>query len=441
MRKGLVSLAPDLPSAEGAPQAEPDSLIASRNRCLALVLSVAFFDFLTYTLLIPLLPLLILRTPYSLIDAAHGDSFRYFALGCLLSTYPLAQILGSPFMGALSDRWSRKRILLISYAGNMVAYLCCVLSILTGHVAWLFIGHAAAGLTGANVATTNALIAELSHAHKRTRRFSASAMMFGIAFISGPFLTGKLLRHVNSPFVASLLPFLIACGIALGNACLIWRFFKWKEKRISIEQAKPRLLFGDILRVLRSNRGLRRLFASVFLLYVGWHGFIKFFQVHLLQELRLDQAQFCNILSYFGFCCLVTQALFFTFYSHKMQERRIVAFFTLLLSVSILAFLAIQTLGAVIAAVTLFSISYSLISPSLTYVVSEFGSTDSHGRIMGLYQSVQACAKVLAPAMTGAVMSLFPEAPIVVSFACIAAMGFLFTLVPAASSSNSLANS
>ncbi|MBJ7449714.1 MAG: MFS transporter [Parachlamydiales bacterium] len=397
---------------------------------LILVISLAFLDFLGFALTIPLLPLLLLDTSFALVPIDTLTTTRYILLGALLACYPLGQIAGAPLLGAISDHLSRKRVLLLSYLGNILGYSLCLLSIMSAQIGFFFLGNFLAGIMGVNVATTNTIISDLSKKHERTRRFSLAAMALGSAFIIGPFVTGFLLKAYPR---GDLTPFGLilgsASGLSLINFVIFKRFYTVVDNQKALHTLKLSILRAEIWSVLKSKNGLKLAFTSTFLLYFGWYYFIKFFQVFLINILEIDERSFCWFLSYFGLCCLVAQVLFYTYFSKHITKSRVLKSFTLALAIAIFSFLFIKSHLHVYIAIALFSIAYSFICPCLTSFVSTYGDDHSQGKIMGLYQAAQSIAKVLSPVLAGLTMCLSPQFPIWISFLFIGATSAIFHYV------------
>lgn len=385
---------------------------------LCLVYFVLFLDFVSFSAVIPLLPPLFFEQK-GLLPFASLEN-RYLLLGALLASYPLAQIFSGPVLGAFSDETSRKRVLLISFAGNCLGYMLVALGVSISSLPLLFAGNIIAGLLGGNIATINAVIADLSTPYTKAKRYGLSNLIFGLAFILGPYIISQF-----SPGPTAL-PFLVCALCALGNFFLIYLFFEEKEPSHSFVQWEKHWHFKNLF---YCSKSLKKLLLSGFFLFFGWYSFIKFFQVFVLQHFQFSSTQFCELLSYFGLCCVITQS-FFVLLLHKWTEpRKFLLFFLALLFLSLLSLFFVQQEYALWIVVTLFSIAYSLIAPCFMAVVSNSEEKEAQGKAMGLYQSVQALSKVIAPAATGAILTFGTETALLVSSTSILASGFLFFFV------------
>ena len=172
---------------------------------LPVILGIVLLSAMGVGIAMPILPKL-------LRDVGHTGAldWRY---GAFIALYALMQFVCSPVLGALSDRFGRRPVLLASSAGAAIDYLFLAFAPTLG---WLFLGRAIAGMTGAVMATASAYIADITPEDQRTRRFGYIGAAFGVGFILGPALGGVLGDiWVRAPFVAASalagLNFLVAC--------------------------------------------------------------------------------------------------------------------------------------------------------------------------------------------------------------------------------------
>jgi DHA1 family tetracycline resistance protein-like MFS transporter len=165
------------------------------NKRLAVILSIVTLDAIGIGLIFPILP--------SLLKEITGSGSVSLSYGVILALYSLAQFIFSPVLGALSDRFGRRPVLLVSIAGATVDFLVMA----TSKAFWvLLVGRAISGMTAANLAVATAYISDITEEHERAQRFGYMSACFGVGFIIGPVLGGLLgAMSLRAPFLAAAL--------------------------------------------------------------------------------------------------------------------------------------------------------------------------------------------------------------------------------------------
>lgn len=180
------------------------ALTPVRRAALAFIFITVLLDILAFGMIIPVLP--------HLIASFLGGSLSDAAVihGLFASTFMVMQFVFSPVQGALSDRFGRRPVILLS---NLGLGLDFTLMALAHTLPLLFIGRLLSGITSASFSTANAYIADVTPPEKRGAAFGKLGMAFGIGFVIAPAI-GGLLGDMNPR-----LPFWIAAGLSLANFC------------------------------------------------------------------------------------------------------------------------------------------------------------------------------------------------------------------------------
>src|SRR5437870_1334245 len=174
----------------------------NRRASVVFVLITLFIDILGMGLVIPILP----RLVQNLMGGAIAESS--FVYGLLLSIYAIMQFFCAPVLGALSDRFGRRPVILMALAGLGFDYI--LLSV-APDIWWLVLGRIVAGAFGATFTPVGAYIADVSPPEKRAANFGLIGVAFGLGFIAGPAL-GGLLGQSNLR-----LPFMLCAGLTFIN--------------------------------------------------------------------------------------------------------------------------------------------------------------------------------------------------------------------------------
>jgi MFS transporter, DHA1 family, tetracycline resistance protein len=230
---------------------EPGMPQAPRRAALTFIFVTVVLDMLALGMVVPVLPHLIE-------DFLGGDIPRAAQLVGLFSTvWAVMQFFSMPVMGALSDRFGRRPVILLSNFGLGLDY---VLMALAPTLSWLFVGRLISGVTAASVSTSMAYVADVTPPERRAQSFGFVGVAFGVGFVLGPAI-GGLLGSVDPR-----LPFWAAAGASLLNAA--YGFFILPEslapeKRRAFDWRRANPLGS--LRFLRAHHEVFALAGATFL--------------------------------------------------------------------------------------------------------------------------------------------------------------------------------
>jgi DHA1 family tetracycline resistance protein-like MFS transporter len=233
----------------------PDNVNTPRHAALAFILVTIMLDMLAMSLVIPVLPRLVLGFLHN--DTAAASR----VIGVFGTAWAFMQFIFSPVLGALSDRFGRRPVVLISNVGLGLDY---VLMALAPGIGLLFVGRLISGITAASISTAQAYIADVSPPEKRATNFGLMSVAFGLGFILGPAF-GGLLGQINPR-----LPFWVAAGLSMSNA--LYGYFILPEslaadRRGSFFWRKANPL--GALKFLRGRAGLAPLAVIHFLFWLS----------------------------------------------------------------------------------------------------------------------------------------------------------------------------
>lgn len=228
---------------------------APRRAAVLFILVTVFLDMLSFGIIIPVLPKLVE-------EFFLGDTAQAAVLYGLMGTaWAFMQFFCSPIQGALSDRFGRRPVVLLSNFGLGLDYIVMALA---PNVAWLVAGRAISGMASSSFSTAGAYIADVTPMEKRAAAFGKIGMVFGLGFIIGPALGGWL------GAIDSRLPFWGAAALSLMNAC--YGFFVLPEslppeKRRAFAWVRANPIGALVL--LRSHQELIGLATVAFLGYLA----------------------------------------------------------------------------------------------------------------------------------------------------------------------------
>lgn len=232
------------------------------------------------------------------------------------------QFFGAPLLGTLADRFGRKKILWISLFGTWLGYLLFIIGILTQNIYLLFIGRSIDGFTGGNISIAQSAISDISTEENKSRNFGLIGMAFGLGFVFGPYIGGKLSDPSIVSWFSFETPFYLALLLTTINIFLVIKMFPETLKERSTQ--KIDLLAGfKKLGKAASNSQMRSIFIIVFLLTIGFNFFTQFFQVFLISKFTFTQSQIGDLFAYMGLWIAIAQGAFLRPLSKKYSPHSI----------------------------------------------------------------------------------------------------------------------
>jgi MFS transporter, DHA1 family, tetracycline resistance protein len=266
---------------------------APRGAAVIFIFVTILLDTLALGLIIPVLPKLI----ESFVDNDTASAARIF--GLFGTAWALMQFFFSPILGALSDRFGRRPVVLLSNLGTALDY---VLMAVAPSLVLLFVGRVISGVTTASISTAFAYIADITAPEKRAAVFGKIGVAFGAGFILGPALGGLL--GDSDP----RLPFWVAAGLSFANTLYGWLILPEslpKERRSPWRwrSANP----VGALHLLASNRILAGLSAANFVAQLAHVVLPSVFVLYATYRYGWDSKTVGLTLALVGICSMVVQ--------------------------------------------------------------------------------------------------------------------------------------
>lgn len=376
--------------------AEPQSAQTGgrrRNRKpLLIVFSVVLMDLAGFGLVLPILPL------YA---NALGSS-PYF-IGALLSIYSLMQFLINPLWGRLSDRVGRRPIILMSLTGSVLAYTIygfaeqvpggagAVLLV-------LFCSRMLAGAMAANIATAQAIVADVTAPEDRARGMGMVGAAIGLGFVIGPALGALFtLEPIREQFGLGV-PGLVAAALSLMN--LVWAVVALPEtlsaenRHRAREKSGAGLWFG-----LRRRGGLALMVGAMFLITLAFSQFESAFSLLAGLQFELSPSRIGLIFATMGIIMVVMQGGMTRILVRRMGERLVLMAGAAVMGVGMAGVANSQAAVPLFGWLALLAIGFGAAQPALLALISRFSAADEQGLVMGIGQSMASLARIAGPAI------------------------------------------
>lgn len=353
-----------------------------RSRQLRVLFLAVFLDLVGFGMILPLLPF------YA---KEYGASA--FQIGLLFASYSLAQLVSSPLWGRLSDRFGRRRILLIAILGACGSYL---LFAAAHTLALLFIARTAAGAAAANYTIAQAYVADVTAPANRAKAMGWMGAAFGLGFIFGPALGGWL-SHWG------------AVAVPLGAAALSLINFvfaaAWLPESLPPDarlQPSTRPLFALVaLPQLRSHHQLLSLMGLFFLVIFSFAAMESTLALFSEERLGFGVAETSWLFVFIGVVMVVVQGGLVGRLVHRFGERTLIPVGIGIMALGLLLTTAVHSTAWLLMTTALLAIGYGIHNPALMSLTSQRASNDSQGGTLGLTRSFGTLGRVLGPLWGG----------------------------------------
>lgn len=353
---------------------------------LVVIFTTVFIDLIGFGIVIPVLPFYAEGTQF-------GATPR--TVGLLFASYSVMQLIFSPVLGRLSDKHGRRPVLLISIIGTGIGFL--ILGFAT--TLWmLFLGRILDGITGGNISTAQAYIADITTKENRAKGMGLIGAAFGLGFVFGPAI-GGILSHWGI-----WVPFLFAAGLCFANAMLL--YFTLPETVTPDHPARVSAARGrGLAQLIQSLRNPRLGYVLIiyFLFIVAFSIMTTSFSLYTMFRFGYDATHTGYLFAYVGILAVIVQGGLIGKLVKRFGELALVITGAFLFAGSLFAvpFVGPEAGGLVALLVGggLFSIGNSLSAPSLTSLASKSAGADEQGSVLGVTQSVASLARAVGPAL------------------------------------------
>lgn len=345
---------------------------------------IVLIDVLGMTIIFPLLPF------YS-----ESLGATPFMVGMIVAVYGLCQFIAGPMLGQLSDRVGRKKVLVFSQVGTCIGFIILALS---NSLTLVFISRIIDGLTAGNVSVAQAYISDVTEPKDRTKAFGILGSAFSLGFIIGPALSG-FLAHYGPHYP-------IALAACLSFISIMATILILPNTEILVSDG-PRNKFAikNILSYLKMKEVsplLFQFFAFIFAFSFFMTGFAMFCGEKFSMNGKPFGAQEVGwIFTFIGLWSLIVQTGFLKILSEKWGEKKIVVIGFISMSIGFFIIGEISTVTFLLGALLLTTFGSSVLRPSITSQITKVVPRNQQGTILGVTQSLQSIAQVIAPLIGG----------------------------------------
>ena len=357
---------------------------------LIVIFVIVFIDLVGFGMIIPILPFYAEHEPFKATP---------FEIGLLFSVYSWMQFFFSPLLGRLSDRYGRRPILFVSLLGSAVGYLVIGLA---ASIAMVFIGRVISGITGANISTAQAYIADVTSKENRAKGMGLFGAAFGLGFILGPAIAGILSK------VSIQLPFYFAAGLSLTSAAAVY-FLLPEPPAVDRSLAKEKKRGLAAVIAVFSERSFGFINLIYFLLVTSFSIMTYAFVLYTGFRFGYNAEQNGYLFAFVGLIAVIGQGVLFGRLARAFGETRLTAVGCALMALSLflipLSGPDAGGLPGLLGICVLISFGNALASPSLTSLASKVTHEEDQGSSLGLMQSGASLARAIGPMIGGVLLN------------------------------------
>ena len=352
---------------------------------LAIVFLTIFVNLVGFGIIIPLLPFY-----------AQTFGASPLVIGLLFASFSVSQLVAAPILGDLSDRWGRRPVLIFSLLGTVVSF---VMLALAQSLALLFAARIVDGLSGGNITTARAYIADITTEENRAKAFGVLGAAFGLGFIVGPAL-GAAFSHISytAPIWAAAAITVVATALA----------YFWLPETVHRAHAGGRAPWHALADLWRRSH-LRRLFTIDFVYWTAFAVYQTTFALFGAHRFGFDAAHTGYLLSAFGFLGVAVQGGLVGPVVSALGERQTLALGLLFAAVGWGGSAMTHSIPVFVGMLVPGAIGIGLTNATLSSLISKAAPRSEQGRVQGAAGALESLGRTIGPVWGNGTLQKFGE--------------------------------
>ncbi|HEY2387820.1 MAG TPA: MFS transporter [Candidatus Binatia bacterium] len=368
-----------------------------RSRVLLFVFFTVFLDMVGFGIVIPLLPFYV---------QSMGGTAEM--VGILLGTFSLTQVVATPILGRLSDRFGRRPVILTSLLGNGLSMILFAFAAERSLLPWLFVSRILAGTTAGNLAACQAAVADVTDGSSRAAGMGRIGAGIGLGLVIGPILGSVLspIHRIVPPLAAGSLAFLDLVGVAL----FMPETRGQSEAPTTAEiETDPRTLWETIADVR-----ILSVMAMYFLTFLCMASVQVALPLLANARLGWSERQVGQVFGLYGLMALIVQGGLIGRLSRRFTSPRVLVMGACCVGLGMVAISGAHGAAALLVGVSLAGLGVGLTNPTLATLASQHAGRRRQGAVLGVAQSSGGAGRTVGPVWNGMLYArLGPSAPFV----------------------------
>jgi DHA1 family tetracycline resistance protein-like MFS transporter len=355
-------------------------------RPLLIIFLTVFVNLVGFGIIIPLLPF-------------YAETFGAspVVIGLLFAVFSLAQLIAAPVIGHLSDRYGRRPVLIVSLAGTVASL---VMMALAQSLMMLFVARIVDGLSGGNISTARAYVADVTEPRNRARAYGFIGAAFGLGFILGPAISGLL-----AP-ISYTAPIWAAAALTAAATTMAWLWLPESRQRTAFTgTAMP---FSDLAQMIQ-RPGLRRVLVIDFVYWFSFAVFQTTFALFVARRFGLDAPQTGYFFAGFGVLGAVVQTVFIHPMVSRLGDKSTFMIGLVFAAAGLMMATAAQSVPLFAMALVPLALGLGFGHPTMTSLVSRAAHGHEQGRVQGAASAVESLGRTIGPVWGSASLQRFGE--------------------------------
>jgi DHA1 family tetracycline resistance protein-like MFS transporter len=357
------------------------------TRPLLIIFLTILVNLVGFGIIIPLLPF-------------YAEQFgaSELVIGLLFAVFSLCQLIASPVLGTLSDRYGRRPVLIFSLAGTVLSF---VLLATAQTLTMLFVARIVDGLSGGNISTARAYVADVTEPKDRARAYGLIGVAFGLGFILGPALSGLLAAKVS--YTA---PIWAAAGITFVAMVMAWL---WLPETVHRTSAGSTRLFGTIAELMQ-RPGLRRLLVIDYVYWMAFAVFQTTFALFAARRFGFGAPETGYFFTAFGLLGALVQGFLIRPTVDRFGDKPTFVAGLACAAVGLVAASFSQSVLVFAVALVPLALGIGFGHPTLSSLISRAARGDEQGRVHGASSAIESLGRTIGPVWGNASLQRFGEA-------------------------------
>jgi MFS family permease len=373
---------------------------------------VIFIGFVGYSLMITILTPMTLDNSGGILNSLPFKADRTIILGVLLTLYPVGQVIGSPVMGAMSDRLGRRPILLVSLFIITVCYALFAYFLQTKNLPMLMVISVIMGLADADIVTAQSAIADVSTEENRSSLFGYIYLSASSAYVVGPLIGGKLADPSVVPWFNYGTPYWAVFFLLIIT--LVFTYFLFKETLVRREGAETGYfeVITNMLTIFTARR-IRIIYLVNFLIYFSIFGFFRSYPMYLVDRFQMGVGRESDFIAWVAVPVVLANLWITGYLASRFSARTITIYSTLLFGILIFVIILPAHQGALWVTLFMAGLALAVALPACASMLSLMVDADEQGSVLGNNQSLQVGAEALSGLTAGLLAAITFRLPLV----------------------------